>query len=87
MVVPVEFVRALSFIFKTFVSSCAESDLSTEAPRVVPLTCHGHSRPVVHLHFSPMLGDDEYYLISACKGDLGDCLPSPGSILIPELHR
>ncbi|KAF8248174.1 WD40 repeat-like protein [Wilcoxina mikolae CBS 423.85] len=38
-----------------------------QAPRVVPLTCHGHSRPVVHLHFSPMLGDDEYYLISACK--------------------
>lgn len=38
-----------------------------QAPRVVPLTCHGHSRPVVHLHFSPMLGEDEYYLISACK--------------------
>jgi len=38
-----------------------------QTPRVVPLTCHGHSRPVVHLHFSPMLGDEEYYLISACK--------------------
>lgn len=39
-----------------------------EAPRVVPLTCHGHSRPVTHLHFSPMIGEDEYYIISACKG-------------------
>ncbi|KAG0128980.1 WD40-repeat-containing domain protein [Tuber indicum] len=38
-----------------------------QAPRVVPLTCHGHSRPVTHLSFSPMLADDEYYLISACK--------------------
>ncbi|KAI5817714.1 WD40-repeat-containing domain protein [Pyronema omphalodes] len=38
-----------------------------QTPRVVPLTCHGHSRPVVHIHFSPMIGDDEYYLISACK--------------------
>jgi len=40
---------------------------SIQAPRVVPLTCHGHSRPVVHLSFSPQLGEEEYYLISACK--------------------
>lgn len=33
----------------------------------VPLTCHGHSRPVTHLSFSGFVGDDEYYLISACK--------------------
>ncbi|KFY43901.1 hypothetical protein V494_01777 [Pseudogymnoascus sp. VKM F-4513 (FW-928)] len=35
----------------------------------VPLTCHGHSRPVTHLSFSGIVGDnrEEYYLISACK--------------------
>lgn len=43
----------------------------------VPLTCHGHSRPVVHLSFSGNAaavsgnagsGEDDYYMISACKG-------------------
>lgn len=35
----------------------------------VPLTCHGHSRPVTHLSFSDWADDgDIYYLISACKG-------------------
>lgn len=34
----------------------------------VPLTCHGHSRPVTHLSFSGFVGDEEYYMISACKG-------------------
>ncbi|KAH6674683.1 WD40-repeat-containing domain protein [Tricladium varicosporioides] len=34
----------------------------------VPLTCHGHSRPVTHLSFSGFVdGEEEYYLISACK--------------------
>ncbi|PKS12397.1 hypothetical protein jhhlp_000601, partial [Lomentospora prolificans] len=33
----------------------------------VPLTCHGHSRPVPHISFSPLEKDDMYYLISACK--------------------
>ncbi|RKF83592.1 Serine-threonine kinase receptor-associated protein [Golovinomyces cichoracearum] len=31
----------------------------------LPLTCHGHSRPVTHISFSG--GDDKYYFISACK--------------------
>jgi len=36
--------------------------------RVVPLTCSGHTRPVVHLSFSPMLEDEgKYFLISSCK--------------------
>ncbi|KAI5305219.1 hypothetical protein KEM56_004978 [Ascosphaera pollenicola] len=35
--------------------------------RAVPLTCHGHSRPVPHIDFSPIVDNDEYYLISACK--------------------
>lgn len=34
----------------------------------VPLTCHGHSRPVTHLCFSDFADDgDIFYLISACK--------------------
>jgi hypothetical protein len=44
------------------------SDAVTETPRVVPLTCHGHSRPITHLSFSSIVDDDQYYLISACKG-------------------
>jgi len=39
-----------------------------DVPRVVPLTCHGHSRPITHLNFSYVVDDDQYYLISACKG-------------------
>ncbi|KAJ9645743.1 hypothetical protein H2199_002783 [Coniosporium tulheliwenetii] len=38
-----------------------------ETTKVVPLTCHGHSRPVTHLSFSSVGDDDQYYLISACK--------------------
>ncbi|KAK0628318.1 WD40-repeat-containing domain protein [Bombardia bombarda] len=34
----------------------------------VPLTCHGHSRPVPHISFSPIDQDNSsYYMISACK--------------------
>jgi serine-threonine kinase receptor-associated protein len=36
--------------------------------RAVPLTCHGHSRPVPHLSFSSVLDGNKSYLISACKG-------------------
>jgi len=52
-------------------------DMSTPQPpntnpsRVIPLTCSGHTRPVVHLQFSPITTDGTYYLISACK----DCNP------------
>lgn len=46
-----------------------------ESTKAVPLTCHGHSRPVTHLSFSSVVDDDQYYLISACKGlDPADCL-------------
>lgn len=46
-----------------------------ENTKAVPLTCHGHSRPVTHLSFSSIVDDDQYYLISACKGlDPADCL-------------
>ncbi|KAI1453249.1 WD40 repeat-like protein [Annulohypoxylon moriforme] len=39
----------------------------TSSRQYVPLTCHGHSRPVPHISFSPLEKDDVYYLISACK--------------------
>jgi hypothetical protein len=32
-------------------------------------SCSGHTRPVPHLQFSPIVEDDQFYLISACKGD------------------
>lgn len=35
----------------------------------IPLTCSGHTRPVVHLDFSDIT-DSGYFLISACKGKL-----------------
>ncbi|KAF2276282.1 serine/threonine kinase receptor associated protein-like protein [Westerdykella ornata] len=38
-----------------------------ETTKVVPLTCHGHSRPVPNIHFSGIVEDDQYYLISSCK--------------------
>ncbi|KAI9777063.1 MAG: hypothetical protein M1839_009114 [Geoglossum umbratile] len=41
--------------------------MASETPKVVPLTCHGHSRPVTHLSFSSVVDDDQYYIISACK--------------------
>lgn len=36
--------------------------------RQTPLTCSGHTRPVVHLAFSDVT-ESGYYLISACKGN------------------
>jgi hypothetical protein len=50
-----------------------ENMASTEviSKQYVPLTCHGHSRPVTHLSFSGVVNsvEEEYYLISACKGE------------------
>lgn len=37
-------------------------------PRAIPLTCSGHTRPVVDLQFSRVMSDGSYYMISACKG-------------------
>lgn len=33
----------------------------------VPLTCHGHTRPVPHFCFSRIEKDGQYFMISACK--------------------
>ena len=45
-----------------------EADHRTESTKTVPLTCHGHSRPVTHLSFSDVVDDNSYYLLSSCKG-------------------
>jgi len=37
------------------------------AMRQTPLTCSGHTRPVVHLSFSDIT-EHGYFMISACKG-------------------
>jgi WD40 repeat protein len=36
-------------------------------PKAVPLVAPGHTRPVTHLSFSPLLEDGTYLLISSCK--------------------
>nr|OQO18005.1 hypothetical protein B0A51_17009 [Rachicladosporium sp. CCFEE 5018] len=45
--------------------------ISSSTIKTVPLTCHGHSRPITHLTFSSELGSSssapQYYMISACK--------------------
>ncbi|KAI9433988.1 WD40 repeat-like protein [Lactarius indigo] len=35
--------------------------------KAVPLVAPGHTRPVTHLSFSPLLDDNRYLLISGCK--------------------
>jgi len=48
--------------------------------RQTPLTCSGHTRPVVYLAFSDLMQDGTYYSVAACKdgkpmlrqGDTGD---------------
>ncbi|WPH03255.1 Hypothetical protein R9X50_00613200 [Acrodontium crateriforme] len=43
----------------------------TATTKTVPLTCHGHSRPITHVSFSSLLASSgtasQYYMISACK--------------------
>ena len=38
-----------------------------DVAKAMPLTAHGHSRPVTHLHFSHLVDNTDSYLISACK--------------------
>ncbi|KAK1064447.1 hypothetical protein LTR33_012055, partial [Friedmanniomyces endolithicus] len=50
-----------------------ETSVASETTKIVPLTCHGHSRPITHVSFSSLLansaasGASQYYMISACK--------------------
>lgn len=52
---------------------CDQRLRATDFQKVVPLTCHGHSRPITHLSFSSVVDDGQYYLISACKGRKTPC--------------
>jgi len=36
-------------------------------PKAIPLVAPGHTRPVTHLSFSPLLDDGAYLLVSSCK--------------------
>lgn len=53
-----------------------------------PLTCSGHTRPVVHLDFSDIT-EYGYFLISACKGNIAQRRPGPAvlSFIISLLFR
>jgi len=61
-------------------TSSPGNHLTSPNNRQIPLTCAGHTRPVVQLQFSHVLDDGNYLLISACKdgnpmlriGDTGD---------------
>ena len=35
--------------------------------KAVPLVAPGHTRPITHLSFSPLLDDGTYLLVSSCK--------------------
>ncbi|KAJ9477826.1 putative Eukaryotic translation initiation factor 3 subunit I (putative) [Pseudozyma hubeiensis] len=39
----------------------------TTTQKSIPLTCSGHTRPVVHLEFSDLQDDGTYSLLSSCK--------------------
>jgi hypothetical protein len=43
--------------------------MSSGSLRQVPLTCPGHTRPVVHVHFSDVDKDGKSKFISASKGN------------------
>ena len=45
-----------------------DNDTFTSNFRQIPLSCRGHTRPVVDLAFSDVT-DCGYFLISACKGE------------------
>merc|ERR1712029_1088401 len=67
--------------------------------RQTPLTCSGHTRPVVFLAFSEINSDGIYYSISACKdgkpmlrqGDTGDWIGTfeghKGAVWSVDLNR
>ncbi|KDN52909.1 WD40 repeat-like protein [Tilletiaria anomala UBC 951] len=41
--------------------------MAAPVPKSVPLTCSGHTRPVVHLEFSDLQDDGTYTMLSSCK--------------------
>ncbi|KAJ1983326.1 hypothetical protein H4R34_001349 [Dimargaris verticillata] len=75
------------------------SAASAQLTRQIPLTCSGHTRPVVQLQFSTLMHNSGYLLISACKdgmpqlrdgitGDwLGTFLGHKGAVWCARLSR
>lgn len=61
--------KVFSFIFQKYNIQNYTHKMTTF--KQVPLTCGGHTRPVVHLDFSDVTKEG-YYLISACKGEFND---------------
>jgi hypothetical protein len=51
----------------------------------IPLVCHGHSRPVVDLFYSPVTPDG-YFLISASKGKRTSHITSPPESRAMQFH-
>jgi len=51
-----------------------------------PLTCSGHTRPVVDLAFSQVT-EDGYFMISACKGMrvILFCMKKPGFAIVSDM--
>lgn len=47
----------------------SNSNSNNNGNRVIPLTCSGHTRPVVDIQFSTITPEGKYFLISACKGN------------------
>ena len=76
---PPKILKLLSSLFWVRMSSSNANSLT--AMRQTPLTCSGHTRPVVFLAFSDYNEEDSanYYMISACKGNQSPCYNSfPG---------
>lgn len=48
---------------------CCVFEMDKKKVAAPPLVCHGHSRPVVDLFYSPVTPDG-FFLISASKGNL-----------------
>ncbi len=53
-------------------STNGSSSAASQLLRQTPLTCSGHTRPVVFLAFSEINPEEDvaYYCISACKGEI-----------------
>ncbi|KAJ3044344.1 hypothetical protein HK097_001537 [Rhizophlyctis rosea] len=51
-------------------SPTPQESSSSSGPRQIPLTCTGHTRPVVDLGFSGFTYTGDFFLISACKDSI-----------------
>ncbi|KAJ3041340.1 hypothetical protein HDV00_009481 [Rhizophlyctis rosea] len=51
-------------------SPTPQESTTTPGPKQIPLTCTGHTRPVVDLGFSSFTYTGDFFLISACKDSI-----------------